>query len=327
MADPRGTGFTGRVWEAVPADQLARDLETGPGSAPMAQAGQAWVRLAAGLGEAVVEYEQIIGALRQAWRSTGNEVDLQRLSTLGRWLGEAAAAATSNAMKAEAQAAAYEIARLAMPNSGEIAIAEALKNTLQHGHALGGPLMGVAADVEDKSDIGKAQAARVMQEYEKATTILANPWEQEHPPTLTSGTALAAETAAMQRTTPHPAASAYPAMSRYLPGATAFPRAKTAYRTENIVESATREPVVTRTAVPTPTVVTPAAAPIAPVGAMGMAGADEQEHTVASGAGVAADATEPDRIGLDVGYTAAPAVLGGQASTPRPRHLDAPEPS
>src|SRR5262245_45847141 len=82
----------------------ARELTTGPGSIPMAQAGQAWGGLAAGLGEAVVEYESIIGDVRQAWQSGTGDAVAERITALRDWLIDAAAGATANAAKAEVQA-------------------------------------------------------------------------------------------------------------------------------------------------------------------------------------------------------------------------------
>ncbi|MGY2063242.1 PPE domain-containing protein, partial [Nocardia gipuzkoensis] len=66
MIEPPRTGFTGVVWEAREAGKLAQDLTTGAGPVPMAEAGAAWTRLAAGFGAAAVEYEVILTQLRGA---------------------------------------------------------------------------------------------------------------------------------------------------------------------------------------------------------------------------------------------------------------------
>ncbi|MFQ6395295.1 PPE domain-containing protein [Nocardia sp. KC 131] len=323
MAEAHEAGFTGRIWEAVPPDKLVSDLETGAGAAPMAQAGLAFARLAAGLGEAAVEYELIRAELGRAWASTRNEGNLGRLSELGTWFAEAAAAAATNAVKAEAQAAAYEFARLAMPGASALAALEVMKAALLQGNMLGGSLQAVSAEIEDKTDVARAHAARVMQEYEKATTPLAEPWTQPEPPTLTSDIALTAENAAPEQRQADPISTPLaPPLLRAIPRG-AFPRAKTSYRAQAIVQTVNEHVVVETT---TPVTVTPA--PIAPLSSvsplMAAAHGQEEERTGHPGAGAAAAAGDPDRIGLDAGYHTAPAVVGGQA-VPRARRIDPPE--
>ncbi|MEU7766898.1 PPE domain-containing protein [Nocardia sp. NPDC049190] len=323
MAEAHEAGFTGRIWEAVPPDKLVRDLETGAGAAPMAHAASAFARLAAGLAEAAVEYEVIRAELGRVWTSDHNEGNIGRLAELGTWFVDAAAAAATNAAKAQAQAAAYEIARIAMPSGSALAALEMLKDALLQGNTLGSPLQAVSAELEDETDVARAHAARVMQEYEKATTALAEPWTQPEPPRLTSDIALTAETAAAEQPS---AGSLSPplgsSLARIIPPG-AFPRAKVAYRAQAIVRTAT-EPVVVETT--TPVTVAPAPItslpPLAPLTAA--ANAQDEEHTGHLGAGAAAAADDPDRIGLDAGYHTAPAVVGGQ-SAPRARRIDPPE--
>ncbi|MGO4615830.1 PPE domain-containing protein [Nocardia sp. 2YAB30] len=323
MVEPHEAGFTGRIWEAVPPDKLVSDLETGAGAAPMAQAGLAFARLAAGLGEAAVEYELIRAELGRAWTSTHNEENLGRLAELGTWFADAAATAAANAVKAEAQAAAYEIARLAMPSGTALTALEMMKAALLQGNTLGAPLQAVSAEIEDRTDVARADAARVMQEYEKATTPLAEPWAQPEPPTLTSDIALMAEEAVTEQqpagSLPMPTAAPSP---RAIPQVV-FPRAKTAYQAQAMVQTVT-EPVVVTASNP----VTVASAPITPLPSvsplMAPAHPQDEEHTGHLGAGIAAAADDPDRIGLDAGYHTAPAVVGSQAA-PRARMIDPPE--
>ncbi|MFI9508651.1 PPE domain-containing protein [Nocardia sp. NPDC052566] len=319
MVEPHESGFTGRVWEAVPAEKLARDLESGPGSAPTAQAGAAYAHLAIGLGEAAVEVGVIRAALDIAWQS--DHRSSERLAALGTWFADAAATALANAAKAEAQALAHEVARLAMPGSSEIAILEAVKSALLQGLALGSPIKAVAADIDDKADIATAHAARVMREYERATAPLAQPWSQADPPRTLTESAQVTEQAAAQPPT-NPAASV-PVVSSLAPAqfVGGLPRVKSGYRAPtfvNIVDSAH----VAETVVPAPVTVGPAATPIAPVAPVTGQAQDQEHHPQ-----IAAAAQTPgdtDRIGLDLGYTTAPAVVGG-LSAPRAQRPDVPE--
>ncbi|MCX4093081.1 PPE domain-containing protein [Nocardia sp. alder85J] len=193
MVDPPQTGFTGTVWEAVPPEQLAQDLTTGPGAAPLAEAGLAYAALAAGLGEAATEYRAILSVMGDAWASSGNEDGLNQLAALSDWLDKTSAAAQSNAAIAARQAAAYEVARNTLPHIVEITQAVQAAEDLVRGSLLGAPLAGLLDAAEEQLDGIRQQAARVMQAYEEASEHLARPWQQEHAPEVSDGAAFLAE--------------------------------------------------------------------------------------------------------------------------------------
>ncbi|NKY88782.1 PPE domain-containing protein [Nocardia veterana] len=305
MIEPPQPGFTGVVWPAREPDRLARDLTTGPGAVPMAEAGAAWSRLAAEFGAAVVEYDQIVAGLRGAWESANSGPVLDKVATLRDWLADAAAAAAANAQRAGIQAAAYEVARLAMPDAGELAALQTIQQALrQLGVSLGAPVRAVAAGADEDTDMAKAAAARVMQTYEGATAPLAEPWEQQQPPVIASAAAFESEQAAAAP--PGRAAVNVPDIAAApLPAGAAVPRVLTAYRPTAFV-AATQ---TTETAVPqlVPAQQATAASPLpyAPVAAAANA-AEEQEHEPRAGY-AGAD------IGADLGIVAAPAVLGEAA--------------
>ncbi|MFE7796280.1 PPE domain-containing protein [Nocardia sp. NPDC057440] len=317
MIEPPQPGFTGVVWEAREPDRLAREISTGPGAVPMAEAGAAWTRLAASFGTAVAEYELIVASIRGAWQSTTSGPVLDRISTLREWLTDAATAAGNNAVHAQTQAAAYELARLTMPHTAEIAAIQAVQRMLEQvTGALGAPLRAVAAEHDADADMAKAAAARVMRSYEAATEPLAMPWIQQQPPVIATPAALEAEqtstTAATAATT-----VALPAVApgMFLPGgfgAAAPSRVLTAYRAP--VLAPINEPVETVAPQPVPASASSAAAmPMVP-GAMApgaaMAQEEQQYQSRASDAGV-------DALGPELGVVAAPAVLGA-AEPPAP---------
>ncbi|WP_040774468.1 PPE domain-containing protein [Nocardia pneumoniae] len=315
MVEPPVIGFTGVVWQARPTEQLARDLTTGPGAAPMADASKAWAKLAASFGAAVVEYEQIVAKIRESWRSGESEAVLERITKLRDWLVDAAAAASQNAAKAGAQAVAHEVARMAMPHVAEIAALEAAKRGIeQAGAALGAPLVAAAAQVDSEQDMAKANAARVMQSYEAAATPLAMPWQQQHPPVIATAAALEAETAAAQTT----AATAAPMVPRFggMPNLSglSMPRAKTAYHAQTVSQAVAAPEVVP--VEPAPVVTDNTASRMMP-GAMapGM-GAGETERTMRA---AAAAAPRPgEGLQIEAGFDAAPPVLGAAPEQARP---------
>lgn len=311
MVEPPVIGFTGVVWPARRTEQLSRDLTTGPGAAPLAEAGAAWTQLAATFGAAVVEYEQILVRIRAAWRSPDSEVVLERITRLRDWLADAATAAGQNATRTGSQAVAYEVARLAMPHIAEIAALEDLKQGIeQAGATLGAPLVAAAAQIEGEQDRAKANAARVMQSYESATTPLADPWPQQRPPVIATSTALEAERNSATRPTPPAAGHAVPGgFAVGFPGYSTSP-AKVAYRAQIVARPVAAPEVVPAqsSAARTDSGVS-RAMPGGMAPAAGMA-ADGERAVRAAAAG----APRPgDALNLEAGFEAAPPVLGAAA--------------
>ncbi|MEU4342648.1 PPE domain-containing protein [Nocardia sp. NPDC023852] len=314
MVEPPVAGFTGVIWEARPTEQLSRDLTTGRGAIPMAEAGAAWAELAVSFGAAVVEYDQIIAKIRESWRSAESSAAIDRIARLRDWLVDAAAAAGHNASRASGQAVAYEVARLAMPHVTEIAALEVAKRGIeQAGAALGAPLVAAAAQVDTEQNLAKANAARVMQSYESATTPLATPWHQQHPPVIASSAALDAERAAA---TPTSAPSAAGRVTPATVGAgfrgLAMPRAKAAYHTQTVAQAASTQDVVPvrSTSVPADSGagrMMPGGMP--PAAAMGAA-----ERAVRAGA---AASLGGEAVEIDAGIDVAPPVLGAAEQAQR----------
>ncbi|MFI9633231.1 PPE domain-containing protein [Nocardia sp. NPDC051929] len=312
MIEPPQPGFTGVVWTARPPERLARELTTGPGAVPMAEAVAAWSRLAASFGAAVVEYEKVLADVRGAWQSGRSDEVLQQITTLRDWLVDAAAAAAANAARFQAQVAAYEIARLAMPNTADLETLQQVQRMLESVTGmLGTPIRAIAADTDAEQDAARAMASRVMRNYEMATEPLALPWQHQQPPVVAPEQALAAEQAAgsaeaaNSATMPRGAASigAMPIGTVPIP---AMPRVPTAYQAPVYAQSAATAEVVPRAA---PATVNAGGqpAPLVP-GALGQAGL-AQDAARFPRAGLPTETS--DQIGFEGGIQAAPAVLGG----------------
>ncbi|WP_040794559.1 PPE family protein [Nocardia higoensis] len=314
MIEPPAPGFTGVVWEARPTDRLARELTSGPGSVHLVEAATAWTGLAASFGAAVADYDRIIAGIRAHWRSETSDQVVERLSTMRDWLVDTAAAAGRNAQHTAALATAYEVARLAMPHTADIAALEQTLRMIQAvGASLGGALVGVAAEIDSDQDAAKATAARVMRTYEAATEPLARPWQQSAPPPLATAEALEAEQAAAgPRTTSVRLSSSVPAGMPVLPQF-AVPRTLSGARVHTVGQVVTRPEVVPTVAAtaPSATGVGQALPPAALAGA-GSAAQGEEEHTPRAGA---ADSTAGAGPELEAGLAAAPSVLGGVETT------------
>ncbi|TQM28752.1 PPE domain-containing protein [Nocardia bhagyanarayanae] len=316
MVEPPIPGFTGVVWEARPTEKLAQDLTTGRGAVPMAEAAQAWTRLGVSFGAAVPEYDQIVKAIGESWRSETSPEILDRITKLREWLLEAAGSAAQNATKAGSQALAYEVARLAMPHVAEIAALEEAKKSVEAiGAGMGAPLVGAAADIAAEQDLVKVNAARVMRVYEEATKPLETPWTQTAPPVIANSAALEAERAASEvRSTAMPATAVPASLAAAFARATPPPRAKTAFTTQ-AVAAATVEPT------PVPVETAPVAGDSSSANRMGVPAAmapgaamQDDDRTLRAGAASA----QPDKpFEVEAGFAAAPAVIGGAEPAPK----------
>ena len=295
------TGFTGVLWDARTTERLAADLGAGPGPVPLAEAGLAWAAVATELAEASAEYTAILARLGVNWQSDRSVAAVEHLSRLGRWFIEAAGEATEAAARAEAQAAAVTVARLAMPNLAEIDLVDGLRTMATATVAVAPALGGAAAHAERAVQEVKVRAARVMENYEGASEPAARPWRAEHPaPNLVSPGPLEAEQAA--RETAARAAHTPPAQGRHaapVAAPVAVPliaggigeRTKTRYA-PTILASGAAVPVPVQAATPAPAT-TPAAVP-PPVAPGAMLAGDDRVRAPRPATEVAAEqAPEP----------------------------------
>ncbi|WP_040804533.1 PPE domain-containing protein [Nocardia concava] len=305
MLEPTKPGFTETVWESKPPEELARDLVTGAGAVPAAEAGLAWARLSTGFAAAALEYERILVILDSAWESKHSGPFIERIKALRDWLGASAAAAAGNATQAESHAAAYELAKLTMPDVDEVEKLKDMQQLMgQLGLAFGAPLLAGLTKVDTDADAAKAAAARVMRTYEAATESLAKPWEHEAPPQVTTPAQPAEQPATPAEVeTPTLTPGSIPNLS--LGSLNLPPMPMTQLRTNAIeAKETTTQRVTTQ-----PVTVQSTGAGMAPT-AMGASGqTDEEDHTPRAGL-VGAPAGD-NELGLTSGMQVAPAVLGG----------------
>ncbi|MGW4351656.1 PPE domain-containing protein [Nocardia sp. NPDC004582] len=306
MLEPTKPGFTETVWESLPPEQLARDLVTGAGAIPAAEAGLAWTRLSAGFAAAALDYERILVILDSAWESKNSGPFIERIKALRDWLGASASAAAGNATQAESHAAAYEIAKLAMPNVDEVEKLKDLQQLMQQvGLAAGLPLLGGLAGTEADAEKAKAEAARVMRTYEAATESLAKPWEHQAPPQVTAGLTPSEQPAAPVET-PEVPAPVTPSLSSLSLGSLNLPPMPLTQLRTTAVEA---KETTTQRVVTQPVTVQSSGTAMTPT-AVGNTGQDsDEEHTPR--AGLVGAPTSDAELGLTSGMQAAPAVLGG----------------
>ncbi|MFE9789615.1 PPE domain-containing protein [Nocardia salmonicida] len=325
MVEHPHAGFTGTTWDAVPAEQLAQELTTGPGIAPMAEAGLAYGALAVGLGEAGAEFRAILSVVGNAWGSDSSEEGLAQLAQLADWFDAISTSAQQLAATAAEQAASYEIAQLTMPHVGEVSAAVRMAEQVLSGTMLGAPLAGLFDTAEHQVDALREHAVQVMRAYEAGSERLAVAWEQDRAPAVSAGAALLAEQI------PKPPADASPgqpfdarAVVAPAPQPTSVldlstlnlaPTPTVMVGSESLVLAPALQPVAPMAATsPGGSLVTaapPVAAPPQPV-ATPNAGSPAAASVQAAQRAAAAEAGDlGERIVVDAGFAIAPTVLGG----------------
>lgn len=276
------TGFTGVIWESRPAERLEHDLTNGAGPAPLAEAGVAWTKLAAMLGDIELSYRQVIDTLAADVNTGSNAALLERMRTLVNWFGDSARLALENARRAEAQSAANSVALLAMPSAPELHFTQQMQTLLTHGGGmLGAPALGLGAQAERVKHEQAQRASQAMQQYEAATTPVAKPWHASVKPAEVVSDAMLA--AGRNKTTPDiaPGDLGVQIAAGMMSGAGGFAEpepVKTAFRPATYKETAEPAVIESETVGAEPV----AASAVPPMGGATGAGIANQEHAHAA---------------------------------------------
>jgi hypothetical protein len=183
-------GFTNVAWESRGAEQLARDLTTGPGPTSVGQAGAAWARVArewAGIAE---DYNKIVDKIKGSFASNGATAAAHKLDEFGRWLQSASLAAADNGERAERAAVAYSVAVLEMPSVSEALEAKTAQDVMASLAAYNGAVLnGRFAELDNAVAAHQVNASAAMYTYEDACNSMAVPWDQPVAPEGKDGAA------------------------------------------------------------------------------------------------------------------------------------------
>ncbi|MGU3292777.1 PPE domain-containing protein [Williamsia sp. M5A3_1d] len=176
-------GFTGVRWETRQAERLSRDLSAGAGPKPLFEAGLAWSAVATSLSELEKEIVHLRKSVVEGWSGDSLAGVLAALDSLHAWVRDTGDMATRTAQAAERQAIAHTVAVAAMPDAavieGVAQIEAAIKMVAAPPSAL---ISGSLARLDDQAVSMKAQASRVMESYEQATTPVSKPTVPPHAP-------------------------------------------------------------------------------------------------------------------------------------------------
>lgn len=187
-------GFTNVAWESRDAEQLARDLTTGPGPTSVGQAGAAWMRVADEWASISEEYDKVVEQVRSSFASRGADAVVRKLDQFGQWLRSASLSAAENGQRAEQAAVGYSAAVLAMPSVSEAIEARTVHDVMASLAAYNGAVLnGQFAEFDQAVAAHQANASAVMYKYEEACSGLAAPWQQPLLPLASRGGAVKAE--------------------------------------------------------------------------------------------------------------------------------------
>ncbi|MGY1982899.1 PPE domain-containing protein [Nocardia gipuzkoensis] len=324
MTEPPQAGFTGTIWEALPAERLAHELTTGPGGAPMSGAAIAYAELAAALASANTEFRVLLALVANAWGSESSADGLAQLAGLSDWFDEITAAATDNASVAARQAASYELAKLAMPPVAEVTAAVRVAESMLAPGPLGPPLAGLFDLAEHQLDGLRAQAARVMRTYEAEGTEAATPWSLGPAPAVSAGANLLAEQAKTRQQLGQPAApTAHVPTEVVAPPALSVDVSAQAYLApppptipvtgESLLLTALPQPGVLGAPAPSTTTVTTTQVPSTVPPIVPTAPAPVAAQPTARAAAADDGDLDPATIPVEAGFATAPPVLGANA--------------
>lgn len=342
-----GEDFTGVEWELRSPEELALSLTSGPGPGQAGELAAVWTAVAVELESVASEYRRLALELSADWVSEASQGLDDRSREVSDDVYGLATRARELADRAGAHAHDHAIARAAMPKTAETAVTSRALDALDAlGPGLAGLLTGATDALETVQADQRRAAARVMSEYEKRTTPLAEARERpdqprhllpglhSRPPSSASDAASATPSEAASSGAPVSRVGAgMPMLSRALPsvGATApsdpgSPGAQVRPATAGTSAPPAAAPVSEARVPATTGDRSGAGMPMAPMGAGAGAGAaaggGNDEHRSEATVRPGSDTAEiEDLYGLSIAV--APPVFGGPG--PTSPELTAPE--
>ncbi|MBO0878838.1 MAG: PPE domain-containing protein [Mycobacterium sp.] len=327
MIEPLRPGFTGTVWEAVPPQQLVREMTAGPGAEPMFEASRAYGQLAAGLTDAATEFHAMLSVLGDAWSSSNSSDSLNQLAQLGEWFDQTAKAALTNATHAAQQAAALQTARATVPHLAEMTAAADSAEHAARAHLASTPLAGLINNAEHQLDGLRQQTARAMRSYESASAALAHPWRTAHAPVVSASANLLSEQAKGTSKTPGGPANSVSApqlqhsmseLPQLDPSAPQPIQTVPTIPVDSAAALATPPlpvPAAAQSAAPVPAAPQVAQAPVvAPPAVVPPPAVSESTTATEARAGAAGTQDTNDTVVVHAGFATAPAVFGAPAT-------------
>lgn len=176
-------GFTGVEWELRSPEELAHTLTAGPGPGQAGELAAVWTAAAVELEAVASEYRRLAVELSVEWVSEASPGLDDRSREVADDVYGLATRARELADRAGAHAHDHGIARAAMPKAAETAVTSRALDALESlGPGLAGILTGATDALETVQADQRRAAARVMSEYEKRTTLLAEARESPDQP-------------------------------------------------------------------------------------------------------------------------------------------------
>ncbi|QIS08047.1 PPE domain-containing protein [Nocardia arthritidis] len=191
-------GITGVFWLPRLAEGNALALESGAHAVPIYAASTAWGALTGAWVDATATVARVIAEVGVGLEGINGLSVLSKLAGFTGWAEQQGVMAAGMAAKAAANATAYTIASIAMPNPVEIAAADTARVAA---YSTGGVLNGSAEAAEAAKAALDLRAALTMETYEAATSaMVATPSQFINPPAIAHGAGTADPNQAAQQT-------------------------------------------------------------------------------------------------------------------------------
>ncbi|MGA7049706.1 MAG: PPE family protein, partial [Mycobacterium sp.] len=198
----------------LPPELNSGRMYTGPGSAPMLAAAQAWEAIAGELYSAANSYQSVISTLTVGpWMGPSSMTMAGAASSYVAWMSQTAAQADATASQARAAAAAYETAFAATVPPEEVAANRSLLMTLVATNLLGQNTSAIAATEAQYSEMW-AQDVEAMFGYAGLAASATQVTPFSSPQQTTNSEGLASQASAVGQAGETSAGSAQSALSQ-----------------------------------------------------------------------------------------------------------------
>lgn len=184
----------------LPPEVTSALIHSGPGAAPLVDAGYAWQRLGYDLEESIRAYSPVLASVAEAWHGPASTAMIQAVGTYLTWLGNTAQQCLALATSAQAAAGAFGSVLAAVVHPSVVAANRAQLARLLATNGMGKNVAAIA-ETEAQYERMWVSNAAAMYRYEAASAQALQLPLFTSPPSITTPDGPAAQAEAVQTAT------------------------------------------------------------------------------------------------------------------------------